>query len=391
MSDNINTADLIEQVVDGVVKTVPGMVTDAIDSNDSIKWIKAEIKTLKANNVVEKFIDWKRQKETIVKIAREVIKGAINSESAFTDLVTKTLWANDTTYTNSGAELVFDQFSNDILMVMQDYSLIKELSILTLAKGDNILLPKATNWITTAYVGEAGTPGTSEYSTAQIKIDVYKAMTLTNMTEELLSDALTTEDAYKITVRAIWESQAAFLENEILNGTGDNAIEWLYTWVTTNVIALPKTKTVSDIGDDEIIDVITRAGTEFKKRSENLVFILSQYTYWKLLRLKTLDWYPLYPELRNFQSPTLMGYRVIKSSKNPVQNVTEDVADANVLLFGDIKSYYQAVKRAWVTLETWYYGNNWRDWIKSVKSQMRMWGRITFEEAFVVLRNWAAA
>lgn len=60
----------------------------------------------------------------------------------------------------------------------------------------------------------------SEPATAFISIDIAKMTTLVSMTEELLDDTMTVPDLYDLIVEFVAESQAEFLETQILTGTG---------------------------------------------------------------------------------------------------------------------------------------------------------------------------
>jgi HK97 family phage major capsid protein len=71
---------------------------------------------------------------------------------------------------------------------------------------------------------------------------------------------------------------------------------------------------------------------KFKRKPSNMKWIMSQYTMGKLMQLKTTDGSFLYPELRQ-STPRLWSYEVIVSDKAPVQDATEDVADATPILF----------------------------------------------------------
>jgi hypothetical protein len=53
----------------------------------------------------------------------------------------------------------------------------------------------------------------------------------------------------------------------------------------------------------------------------------------------------MYPELRE-KNPSLLGkFRIILSSKMPVQNTAGDVAGAKHTLIGNLKKFYKVVER----------------------------------------------
>jgi len=328
-------------------------------------------------------------KTAVVSIVKEVIAKWINSERGFKETVAATMKTMNEWTGTEWAELVFDQFESDVLRVINTYPVVNSVKILPLAKWDKISLPKATNWVTTAYVAEAWVVSPSDAVTAFVTIDIYKAVTLVDMTEEVLEDAMTIPDLYNLIVEFIWESQAAFLENEILNGTGSSAIEWLFVNSDVNSITLAATETAWDIDDTNLTDVVTKAAMRFKRKGSQVKWIMSQYIFWKIRAIKTLDWYPLYPEMRDV-NPTLMGYGIIISDKAPVQNSAADVADAELLILWDLK-YFTLVRRKGLTLERGQYWNGFRDWIHSLKGTTRNGWEATFWEAFTKLVAWASS
>ena len=114
---------------------------------------------------------------------------------------------------------------------------------------------------------------------------------------------------------------------------------------------------------------MTKAAKKYKRG--NPVWVMSQYVYGKLMALKTTDGYPLYPELRNFASPSLMGRRVIiTDSTKLVQDATGDVADAATIIFGDFQFYY-TVNRMGMVMEKGHLANDFRDGKVSFRSTTR--------------------
>lgn len=170
-------------------------------------------------------------KTAIVAIAKDVYKSNAQNpddfnriaQKHFADLGLKVMGEADA---SEGAEFVFDQFEKDILVVINTFELVNHVKILPLAKGDKLLIPKVTNGITTAYVTEAGVVGAAtEPVTAFVQFDIFKTVTLTNVTEELMEDTMTIPQLYDFLVQEIGESQGEFLEGEIISGAGTTAIE----------------------------------------------------------------------------------------------------------------------------------------------------------------------
>lgn len=392
----------LKALQDALAKTVPAVIDEALDAKiktlsekaaTDMEEIQAEIKKLTLAGKQTAEVKELGTKAAIVSIFKNVVNQDIKSEAQFKSIVEKEVKAlpfmNETTATE-GAELVFDQFSADILKVINSYELVSSVKTLQLAKGDKLSLPKVTNWVTTEYVTE-GTAGTeSEPTTSFVTIDIFETFSMVDFSQNILDDAMTIPDLYNLIVEMIWESQAEFMENEILNGAGGTAIEGILVNSSVNVITMANGDiSVDDISDAYLVQVITKALRKFKRNPSKVKWIMSQYVYWKLMALKTTTGQPLYPELRNFSSPSLMGYGVIISDKSLVQNVAGDAVSTKVLAFGDL-SYFLLVSRKDLTLERGYYGDNWKKSVVSVKANKRIGWKPTFGEAFTVLKTAAA-
>lgn len=385
----------LEQITESVEKALPTVVSEAVEakfaqlsekSAADIDEIKTELKKYSLAQKQTSVVKEAFTQTAMVSIMKRVWNENASTEQAFKSIVDSEMKTMNEGTATEGAEMVFDQFERDILKVINTYGVVNSVKMLTLAKGDKVSLPKATNGITTAYVAEQGTPTASDAVTGFVTIDIYKAVSLVDMTDELMSDAMTVPDLYNLIVEFIGESQAEFLENEILNGTGSSAIEGILVNSDINEVVLAAGQKAGDIDDDTITAIITKALMKYKRRSVNIRWTMSQYVYGKLRQIKTTDGYPLYPELRNMADPRLEGYKVEISDKFPVQNSAADVANAITLLFGDMK-YFTLVRRKNLMLERGYYGNNWRDGIQSLKGTARMGGKCTFGEAFTVCKN----
>lgn len=395
----MDTKELLNEVVGAVEKAVPDAVNAVVDAKmaeleakslNDINDIKAEIKKLSMQKKLTPNVVSLAQKTAVVGTIKDVFEKGVKTEKAFMEVAEQHIKTMSEGTSTEGAELVFDQFEADILKVINSYQLVNMVKILPLAKGDKVSLPKATNGVTTTYVSEGNTDTATEPATSFVSIDIFKAYTLTKMTEELLEDTMTIPDLYNLIVEFIGESQAEFLENQILNGVGTTAVEWILVNSSVNEVTLDATETGDDIADADLVAVVTKAAQKFKTRTSNVAWIMSQYIYGKLMSLKTTANAILYPELRNFANPSLMGYKVIISDKMTVQNSAQDIAWATTILFGDL-SYFTLARRKGLTIEQGYTDNDWAKGIRSIKSNSRFGGKCTFGEAFTKLSNGSAS
>lgn len=392
---------MVEEITKSMTKTVEDSLPEIVDnvvakkveelsqkSASEMEDIKAELKKINlAGKVENKDLQDFNRKTAVVSIFKEVINNNITSEKVFKEVVVKTVDAMTESVAGEGAELVFDQFETDVLRVINTYDIVNDVRILPLAKGDKVSLPKATNGITTYFVSEGTAATESEATTAFVTIDIAKAATLTDLTQDLLDDTMTIPDLYNLLVEFIGESQAEFLETQILTGTG--VIKGILVNASVNKVYLGSGNDAGDIDDDVIIDVITKAAKKYKRNKAKVKFYMSQYVYGKIKALITTDGYPLYPSLRD-ANPTLQGYAVVLSDVGFVQDVSEDIAAGVDLLFGDL-SYFTLAKRKGLTIERGYYGDNWKADILSVKSNSRVGWKCTYPEALTIVINGASS
>jgi HK97 family phage major capsid protein len=386
--------EMVNQITKSMTETIEKSLPEIVDATVSKKVeelasksaaeledIKAELKkmnlTAKASDpAVNAFA----KKTAVVSIFKEVMNNNITTEAGFNQVVEATVKTMSAGAATEGAELVFDQFENDVLRVINTFEIVNSARILPLAKGDKVSLPKATNGITTFFTNEGADYQASDAVTGFVVIDIAKATTLTDMTQELLDDTMTVPDLYDLIVEFIGESQGQFLETQILTGTG--SVKGILPNASVNVVNVAN---ASAINDDKLVEVLTKAARKFKRQSGQVKRFMSQYVYGKIKALKTLDGYPLYPELRS-ATPSLMGYAVVMSDVGFVQNAAQDIANGNLLLFGDLK-YFTLCRRKGLTVERGYYGDNWKKDIQSLKSNTRYGGTCTFPEALTIIKN----
>lgn len=370
-------------VVESVVsEKIADFKTATIKDIDEIKQSMKSLATSKKFDAEAKSI---LAKTAIVAIVKDVMQKGVKGETAFKEIVDIHTKAMAEATAGDGAELVFDQFEQSVAMVLNTFEIASLVKIIPIAKGDKLSIPKVTNGITTAYVTELSAPSDTDLVTAFVNIDIYRIMTLSNFSDELLEDTMTIPDLYDMIVQNVAESQGAFLEKQILAWTGSSAVEWILVNADVNSVSLVGAgKRADDIVDSDIVTVYNTAQMKFKRNTANLRWVGSQYVLSNLQALKTTDGYPLYPELRG-NKPTLMGHPFIMTDDSSIaQSTATDVATKPLLIFGDF-SFFTLVRRKGLTLERGYYGSNWASNIQSLKSIQRYGGKCTFGQAFTKL------
>lgn len=374
--------------------TIPALVDPIVDakladiaakSAGDIEEVKEELKkmNLKAKEIAPE------TKELVAKTA--IVDGfkALAKGGNFDNAVHASVKAMSEGTPKEGAEFVFDQFERDVIRVINNYDVLALTRAWNILKGDKVIFPRKDGSTTAYIVWEGAQITESEMDTGNLTIDIYKVATLTEMTNELLDDAMTIPEMYALLVEDVAEQVAELREDLVLGGTGSSQPRGIIATSGINTVSLVATKKVSDIVDANLVDVMTKAAKKYKRG--NPIWIMSQYTYGKLMALKTTDWYPLYPELRNFASPSLMGRKVlISDSSKIVQDLATDLALAVSIIYGDMQ-YYYSVNRKGTTFEKGLLANSFRDDKSAFRSITRFGGSVSIPAAFTVLKNGAAS
>jgi len=383
----METKEILEQVSKTLETTLPEVVEVVVGKKfeeqsskmtKELEDMKAEFKKISLESKKADPVISKKYKEAfMVSLIKDVINNSISSEKAFAEAVERTTKAMNTWTATEGQEFVFEQFEADILAVLDTFGIINDVRVYTINKGNDLTLIKWDNAVQTYFTAEWAPRTPSEYETDKIEIDVAKLTTLTKLTEEFLDDTMTIPDVYQFLVRCFWESQAKFLETQLLTWVGD--IEGIFTNVDVNVVGVEDS---DDIDDDVIVEVITKAVKKFTGWEK---FYFSKYMWGKLMQIRTTDWSPLYPELRN-ANPTLMGYPVVLSSVGFIQNKTEkDTLGKVAMLYGNL-SYYALVRRRGLTIERGLERDDFSRDLVTAKSTQRVGWALTFPEALTVVK-----
>jgi len=345
-----------------------------------------EIESLKerANQVpVKKGLDTAYQTD-IVGVLRDIV----NNGSSFPQAKLKYLNETDPA---QGWALVFDQFEKDVLDVVEEETLLKNITVYELLKGNNYKIAKWKDGIIPSFVTEGSAGAYTQGSLEEITIDIVKSLALIGMSEELLGDSMSTPNIYQLVVRNIGRAQSAYIVEQVLNwnGVGQNFTGILNAVGTKEVVLeAGKTSIRNFLGDSDLTDIITANAMEFKRNTANVSWIISQYVYGVLRNIRTTTWMFLYPELRDVV-PTLMGNNVIISSKAPMQTAANDVADTPFLIYGDLE-HYALIKRSGLEIEMGHSGEDFTKDLITLKAKQRLGWEALYPEAFVIAKTAAA-
>ena len=289
------SGDDVDENTKAMAKELAPIIDAQVDAKvakareEDLKTIKEMQETIKEmdlarkQRIQEKGVDDKTKQAIIVQTFKSIAGQSQVTEEQFKEAfnVASKAAFNNEGIAGEGAELVFTQFSEDVLTVMKQYKLVNELNIFTI-RWNEFKIPKGVNNITTAWTWEGAAITKSKIGTGFVTINTYKAATLVPFTEELLKDNLTTPKYYEMVVKMIGESQGAFLENEVLNGTDATKIEWVLVNSSVWSASLPATVTTLRGAtaaqlDDLLQAVDSTIGLEYQINPERDIFVMSKY------------------------------------------------------------------------------------------------------------------
>lgn len=383
----------LPEAVDVVVEEkTAGLKAEIKKLNDEMTDKLAEIATAQkfATSDASRADFEKKAKEVFVKSTIEIFQKGFRDEAPAGEVFTanaKAAFQNEGIATE-GLEFVFDQFSKDVLMWLKNYPLVDEVGMINI-KGVTIKLPTWVNSVTAAWVGEGATITKSKGTTAFLTFTVKKLGSLISVTEEMLEDNMTTEDLYALFVKSAGNSQAAIIENGILNSESTNMLGIIPNANTNNVV-LPtgntqlRNATAAAI-DNGLIDLDAAISDEYVGNIENAVAIMSKYTLGVLKKVKTTTGDFLYPELRETKPRLLGKYRIITSTKMPVQSQAQDLLSTKQIVVGNIKDFYLVVNSRQLTVTRGYSTGDFEADLQSVKVTRRLTGNVLAGQAFAVL------
>jgi HK97 family phage major capsid protein len=328
----------------------------------------------------------------IAKSFRKIYSQGVQTEEKSAEIISaevKAAFQNEGT-AGEGAEFVFAEFDRNVFYALKAYPLINELAVINI-KGTTITLPKWLNTVEAYWTDEGAAITTSKGGTDKVVYTVSKLATLVPVTDEMFDDNMTDEDLYSLIVMSATNSHAAKIENGVINGDSTR-MAGIIPDANVAVVSIATGNTTlrgasASAVDDFLVDLDTAIADEYQTNPANLVAVMSKYTLSQYKKKKTTDGKFLYPELRE-ANPMLLGkYRVITSSKAPVQNQAADVAGAKHTLIGDLKSFYRVVRRKGISATRGFATGDFESGKSSIKIEQRLTGGPITGLGFAVGKN----
>lgn len=383
--------EAVETVVDAKMKQATAEITKSHDD------LKKQIEDLAVSakfgsGTDNKEVMLKKQKSVIANSFRKIYSGKVASESAAAEIIDaeiKAAFQNEGTATE-GAEFVFGEFDKNVFYVLKNYPLINELSIVNI-KSNSITLPKWENSVVAYWTDEGVAITGSKGTTSKVVYNVKKLAALVAATDEMFEDNMTDEDLYNLIVKSAANASASVIEDAMINGASGK-IEGIIPHSETTTVSIATGNTTLRAAsatalDDALVDLDASIADEYQPDPNALVAIMSKYVLAQYKKKKDGQGHFMYPELRD-KNPTLLGkYRVITSSKAPVQNQAADVAGAKHTIIGDIKTFFRMIRRKDVTATQGFATGDFESGRSSIKIEQRVCGGPVTGLGYAVLKN----
>lgn len=382
-------AMLAKSVQETVQKELPGLVLQNMEEikksiTEDVEKVKTELKEFSTSMAAaskgkdgEDAADMTR-KSYVCAVLRACAKGATFQDAA-TEV--KTAFMNGNVAANEGAELVFDQFLEDIVYVISNYRVIEDITLYNIIKGDNLKIPKVVQGLTTAWVAEGASTSKTKPTTSTLTITTKIAQTLIDVSESLMEDSLSVPDLYTLLVTLIGESQAAFIEDQIFNGGGTgNNIEGICINSSVTKVTLATTA-YSSVTRAKLVTAFGSVPTKYLVDGKGGKWYMSRAARTELMLLENDLGVPVFPTLE-LENPTLFGQPVVETDKLP----STGGASVPFAVFGNFK-HFIGVRRKDIEVKKGYSGTGFADGLVTVKGEQRFHGQIAFTEAFVLVRT----
>lgn len=375
-------AALAGAIKETVTEQLPGVVEASVKNIkeelqkdvESIRNQMKELATAHASNGGDEAKKNFVQKSYVCTVLRQCAKGA-----SFEDAVTsvKADFMNGNVASGEGAELVFDQFLADVVHVIETYRVIEDITLYNVVKGDNLKIPKVVNALTTAWVAEGASATASKPTTSTITITTKIANTIVDVSESLLEDSLSIPDLYSLLVKLIGESQAAFIEDQIFNGSGSGSNIEGVTINSSVASVVLATTAFSSITRAKLVAAFGAVGTKYLVDGKGGKWYMSRAARAELMALETDAGAPLFPSLET-ATPTLFGDPVVETDKLPSAGGASKV----FCVYGNM-AHFIGVRRKDITVKKGYSGTGFKDGLVTIKGEQRFHGQIAFTQAFV--------
>ena len=230
------------------------------------------------------------------------------------------------------------------------------------------------NLPTATWVEENGEIGTSDPSWTQVRLDSYKLVAATRISEELLED--NAYDLGNVLIDQLGRSLARGEESAFLVGDGNNKPTGIFNATAGGEIGVTAASSTA-ITADEILDLLYSLRRSYRS---NAVFIMNDSTLAAIRKLKdTTGQYLWQPALIAGEPDRLLGFPVFTSQYVPTM-----AAGQPVVGFGDVNYYNIADRgsRSFAILNELYAMNGQVGY----KATERVDGKLILPEAFKILK-----
>jgi len=240
----------------------------------------------------------------------------------------------------TGGYLVFDEYENTIIRLVEDYGVVRNLFRNTPMISDTKSRPSRTGGLEANFIGEGGAITASTGAWEMVKLVAKKLAAITTASNELVSDAI-----ISIADQATQEIALAFATKEDLcgiRGDGTSTYGGMHG-IATKLLAdngvddggglvLAAGKTFAEVTDANLLAMIGRIPNFPGMRS---TWVCSKAFWWGVMvRLQRTAGGVTLSDMANAGGPTYGGYPVVLTSGSTAMPTT-DTTSQLACMFGD--------------------------------------------------------
>ena len=246
----------------------------------------------------------------------------------------------------TGSISIPQSWANSISRLLGEGAVARQNSLVMPMPRATLNLPKGNANATAYWVAEAGSITESDPTFANTQLSAKKLAAYVELSSEVIEDA--NADIVQFITDGIVEQLQREETNQWLNGSGSSpAITGaLQSTAVTSVVMGSGDTSFADVTSDDIIDLINAVPSY---RRTGSVFVMSDYVFGLVKKLKDSSNRPLYQALTEAERGLLAGYPVRIAQDSPDSG--DDGVSTAFMLFGNTKKGMVIGDRKLVTFD----------------------------------------
>lgn len=322
--------DVQKMINDAITSSMASVKAPVAEMPEELKALYETLKKVKIADLPGVSVEEKKAKKSFAEVLRGIKSGSKDIISKYEmRSAAKGGFADDEKVMTEGTAadggyLVPDEYSNQLINLIEEFSIVRPLCRKWPMKGKTLLIPVVTAGTTAYWVAENGEKTKSQPTIGQLSLSAKKLICLTSICDELLEDSNPAVDQLLMTLFAIDianEEDRAFLHG---TGAATDPITGLEN--LANIVV--KNPGVGGMTFDEI----KKGAATCKSNKARVINLITNPLGTGFLScLKGLDGQYLWKDAAGDNPPTIGGYKVFEDAN---VTTTNGVGGDETILFG---------------------------------------------------------